>query len=309
MAPQSTADKTSNRRHRICIMLLPTESSCKNTQVYFARTNLSLKQAKAWKFMLIDARPQDSEIAELSSNKEWKQWGKDDPLWSVANWANKQRGTSSSWTPEELYAVGESDWQDFSRQWMQYGFDRRSCLEIGCGAGRITKPLARTFDRVFAVDVSEEMLQLARKAVGSNVQFSLIDGLHLPQAEGSVSSVFSTHVIQHVDTKEIGYAYFREFYRVLEKGGTIMVHLPLYMFPRDSKVERLLDGIYAVFRWVNGKRATLKRAANIKIMRWTSYPIDGLTRVLTELGFRDIEFRTMSVASNGAAYTFVLARK
>jgi ubiquinone/menaquinone biosynthesis C-methylase UbiE len=248
-------------------------------------------------------------VAELASNIEWKKWGKEDPFWSVANWANKQRDGSAPWTSEEFYAVGASDWQDFSRQWDQYGFDRRSCLEIGCGTGRITKHLTSTFDRVLAVDVSEDMIELARLAVDSDVEFSLIDGLNLPWNDRSVHSIFSTHVVQHVDNVEIGYRYFREFYRVLDYGGSIMIHLPVYQFPRDGRAAGLLQTIYAMFRWANAKRAMLKRKAGAKIMRWTSYPVPDLTGYLTQLGFRDIEFRTMSVSSNGAAYSFVLARK
>src|SRR5258708_2555315 len=103
-------------------------------------------------------------MTELKSNTEWKQWGKDDPLWGVASWDGKQKGGASPWTDEEFYALGESDWQDFLRHWRQYGIDTRSCLEIGCGAGRITRQLAKSFDRVYGVDVSEDMIRRAASA-------------------------------------------------------------------------------------------------------------------------------------------------
>ena len=38
-------------------------------------------------------------------------------------------------------------------------------LEIGCGAGRVTKALARFFGEVHAVDVSGEMVRLAKQAL------------------------------------------------------------------------------------------------------------------------------------------------
>src|SRR5258706_2908673 len=38
-------------------------------------------------------------------------------------------------------------------------------LEIGCGAGRVTRALAGFFGEVFAVDISREMVRLARRAV------------------------------------------------------------------------------------------------------------------------------------------------
>src|ERR1700761_8138462 len=119
--------------------------------------------------------------AELKSNAEWKQWGKDDPLWAVSSWANKQKQDQSPWTDEEFYALGESDFRDLFHHWQHYGVSLESCLEIGCGAGRLTRQLAKAFNQVYAVDVSEDMIAYAREAVGTNVQFSVIDGMHLPQ--------------------------------------------------------------------------------------------------------------------------------
>jgi len=249
-------------------------------------------------------------LSGLDSNTEWKQWGKDDPLWGVASWSNKQRGGPSPWTAEAFYALGESDWEDFLRQWEQYGIDRRSCLEIGCGAGRITKHLATFFDRVCAVDVSEHMIDFARRGVNrDNVEFSIIDGLHLPHGDCSVNSVFSTHVLQHLDSVDIGFSYFREFFRVLAAGGTLMIHLPLYQFPGDSRVHVLMRSLYAVARWIAAVLAKRRRAAGVKMMRGTPFPIQDLTRFLSELGFRDIEFRIFAVRSNEDFHSFVLATK
>lgn len=250
-------------------------------------------------------------MAELKSNAEWKQWGKDDPLFGVAAWAGKEKDGASPWTEEEFYANGESDWRDFLGQWQHYGLSKKSCLEIGCGAGRITKALAKSFDHVYAVDVSSDMINRAQKGIQSgNVDFSVIDGLHLPQSDGSVSAVFTTIVLQHLDNKEIGFSYFREFYRVLGTGGTIMVGLPLYQFPVDTGVAgSLLSFVYAVRRSIGNIRASLKRALGMKTMRGTQYPVNSLRSFLVSLGFKKIEVRMFPVTSNGAFDAFVFATK
>jgi len=156
----------------------------------------------------------------LESNTEWKQWGKQDPLFGVASWANKEKGSVSAWTDEEFYALGESDWRDFYRIWQQYGVSRETCLEVGCGAGRITRQLVNSFDHVQAVDVSEDMIKYARERIGAkNLQFFVVDGIHLPQPDGSVRAIFSTHVLQHLDNVNIGLSYFHEFFRVLDLVG------------------------------------------------------------------------------------------
>lgn len=247
-------------------------------------------------------------MKELNSNAEWKQWGKTDPLWAVASWANKEKGGASPWTEEEFYSLGKLDWRDFLGHWQQYGVALQSCLELGCGAGRITKHLAESFDRVYALDVSEDMISQARKAVDSNVEFSIIHGTNLPQDDCSVKAVFSAHVLQHLDNTDVGFSYFREFYRVLDAGGTLMVHLPVYQFP-DGPTERLMGLLYAFNRRLGGIRAGVKRRLGIKLMRGTTYPIHALSVVLANLGFKNTEFRIFPTKSNGAPHPFVFATK
>jgi SAM-dependent methyltransferase len=250
-------------------------------------------------------------VTKLKSNAEWELWGKDDPLWGVASWANKQKDGASPWTEAEFYALGESDWMDFQRHWQQYGLKKGSCLEIGCGAGRITKQLAMSFDHVYAVDVSEDMIARARKAVDSrNVEFSHIDGLHLPQSDCSVSAIFSSHVLQHLDSIDVGFSYFREFFRVLDAGGTIMIHFPHYEFPVDSGIfGSLMKSQYLAYRALSSIKANINRRMGMKTMRGTPYPIRSLTLFLYDLGFRNIEFRLFPLKSNGEPHPFVFAGK
>jgi 2-polyprenyl-3-methyl-5-hydroxy-6-metoxy-1,4-benzoquinol methylase len=99
-------------------------------------------------------------MKKIASNKEWKKWGETDPLFGVASWQNKARDGSSPWTDQEFYQLGASDWGDFSSHWEKYGLNRESCLEIGCGAGRITLQLAAYFNQVHALDISEKMMSM-----------------------------------------------------------------------------------------------------------------------------------------------------
>src|SRR4051794_32184177 len=65
-------------------------------------------------------------------------------------------------------------------------------LDLGCGVGRLTRPLAERAGRVIALDVSPEMLARARDNVNgvSNVEFVLGDGTSLAGvADGSVDAV------------------------------------------------------------------------------------------------------------------------
>jgi SAM-dependent methyltransferase len=143
------------------------------------------------------ARP-SSPATRLVSNTEWKRCGAVDPLWGLASWAGKQRGGSHPWTDNDLYALDKSDWLDCSNRWERYGFDRTSCVELGCGAGRITAHLSKDFERRYALDVTEGMLTYAKKRI-RNARFYLTDGIHVPLDNWSVIAAFSCHVLQHLD--------------------------------------------------------------------------------------------------------------
>ena len=54
-------------------------------------------------------------------------------------------------------------------------------LEIGCGAGRVTRALAKVFGEIHAVDVSGEMIAEARRALAdlSNVHLYRNNGKDL----------------------------------------------------------------------------------------------------------------------------------
>src|SRR5262249_35040119 len=146
-----------------------------------------------------------------------------------------QKDGASAWTAEEFYALGESDWRDFLGHRRQNGIKKQNCLEIGCGAGGITRQLLGSVVYVYAVGVSVQMIRFSRKAVDSrNVEFSNIEGLHLSQSDRSVKAIFSTHVLQHLDSLNVGFSYFRKFFRILDVGKTIMRHLPLYQFSFDT---------------------------------------------------------------------------
>src|SRR3954471_23400578 len=96
-----------------------------------------------------------------------------------------------------------------------------TCVEVGCGPGRMTRFLAERFDRVVAVDVSPEMLALAERAVtAANVELLAVSGSSLDGvADGVADTLVCYLVLQHLPTRAVASAYLREFARVLAPGG------------------------------------------------------------------------------------------
>src|SRR5579872_1435896 len=95
-------------------------------------------------------------------------------------------------------------------------------LEIGCGPGRLMRPMSRHFAEIHGVDVSDEMIALARERLRDtpNAHLHLTDGATLPEfPDESFDFVYSYAVFQHVPSREVISTYLRETHRVMKTGG------------------------------------------------------------------------------------------
>ncbi len=95
-------------------------------------------------------------------------------------------------------------------------------LEIGCGVGRVIKPLRERFARVDGVDISEKMIAyaqdyLAGTGCGEVTVNTGADLAGLPSA--AYDLVYSIIVFQHIRSVSVVRNYLRETWRVLKPGG------------------------------------------------------------------------------------------
>lgn len=96
----------------------------------------------------------------------------------------------------------------------------RRILDVGCGTGRWAVALVEHFGcEVTGIDVSPEMLEVARERVPRGVELRLGTAERLPFADGSFERVLMTLVVHHV---ERGTA-FRESCRVLAQDGKLVL--------------------------------------------------------------------------------------
>jgi SAM-dependent methyltransferase len=95
-------------------------------------------------------------------------------------------------------------------------------VEIGCGAGRITRAIAARVAHVVGVDVSAEMIDRAKEGLAdvANAEFAVGNGLdleHLP--DGGFDVAYSFIVFQHIPDPTVTCGYIAEMGRVLKPGG------------------------------------------------------------------------------------------
>ncbi len=95
-------------------------------------------------------------------------------------------------------------------------------VEIGCGAGRMTRAIAARARAVRGLDVSSEMLDVARRMNPQleNVEWVHGDGTTLASIETATADACISHVVfQHIPDPEVTLGYVREMGRVLRPGG------------------------------------------------------------------------------------------
>lgn len=131
------------------------------------------------------------------------------------------------WTDEEFFASGERTvadeiLTDLINICQAKPQREMRVLEIGCGAGRVTRALARLFGEVHGVDVSGEMIRQAKLALRdcANAFVYQNNGQDLdvvPPLEFDFA--FSSIVFQHIPSRDIIENYVREVHRLLRPGA------------------------------------------------------------------------------------------
>ena len=133
----------------------------------------------------------------------------------------------TEWTDQDFFASGEKAiaediLTDTGNIYQGKDPAQMRVLEIGCGAGRLTRALSSIFGEVHAVDVSGEMLARARAALHDrpNVTLYQNSGCDLAVVPPLVFDfAYSSLVFQHIPSREVIDTYVREVHRLLRPGA------------------------------------------------------------------------------------------
>ena len=107
--------------------------------------------------------------------------------------------------------------------------DAPGVLEIGCGIGRLLRPLAARAAEVHGIDISGEMLRQAEIALADlpNVRVHHTTGDLRMFDDASIDFCFALLVFQHIPDPAAVAAYMREAGRVVRPGGTFRFQITL----------------------------------------------------------------------------------
>ena len=110
-------------------------------------------------------------------------------------------------------------------------------LDFGCGSGRFSIILSEKAKRVIGLDITPEMIQVAKEENGAqNIHYGMIDGSNLPLKDGSIDLILTVWVLQYAAREREAYKkIIEEFKRVLRPGGRIFA-LEQVSFANESKL-------------------------------------------------------------------------
>lgn len=152
--------------------------------------------------------------------RDWDERAQENAFYYVAS-------SRRDWTDEEFLASGRESVRSFVVEDLEViagGRDPKKMrvLEIGCGAGRMTRALADVFGEVHGLDVSSEMVARARRLLadapnayahhGNGVDLSVLGDLRFDFA-------FSFIVFQHIPSAAVIESYVRDVGSKLKPGG------------------------------------------------------------------------------------------
>lgn len=173
---------------------------------------------------------------------EWEKFGRSDPYYGVANRPNLRSDRIDDQAKAVFFRSGEEDVAQTLadvRAIAGPGLGLGRALDFGCGVGRLTIPLARTFREVVGVDVSPAMLAEARancaRAGLTNVEFKLSTP-NLDEVGGQFDFVNSYIVFQHIPPA-LGYTLFES---LLDRLGPTGCGMLQFIFDRRAPRLRTL---------------------------------------------------------------------
>ena len=175
-------------------------------------------------------------------------------------------------------------------------------IEIGCGVGRLTRPMAARAASVTAVDVSQEMLSQAQRfnPALQNVTWLLGDGVSLAGIPDAEADACVSHVVfQHIPDPSITLGYVREVGRVLRPGGWAA-----FQVSNDPAIHRRRWGVARARLALASALGRAPRGQANPAWRGSAVTLEGL-RGAVEDGQMDIERLT----GEGTQFCMVLTRR
>jgi SAM-dependent methyltransferase len=212
----------------------------------------------------------DSDVVSRM-REDWNRRATEDAHYYVAFGRRQQSG-------DEFFDTAREQVLGFQKEMKRLApgnYRARRALEIGCGPGRLLKPMSAFFGEIHGIDVSDEMIRRAEENLAGvpHIHVRPAPNSNLAAfADDSFDFVYSYAVFQHIPSREVVFGYLHEAVRVLKPGGILRCQLnglpqsaktydtwagvrvapdELYEFAQASRVQLLaLEGGGTQYMWI-----------------------------------------------------------
>jgi len=102
--------------------------------------------------------------------------------------------------------------------------DNAHIVDFGCGTGNLSKTLVQNGFRVSGLDISQELLHLAKQQQDTNNKWDVYhyDGKHLPFEDNSIDAITTFSVLNYIHDNDDLLNTLKEFYRILKPSGQVI---------------------------------------------------------------------------------------
>ena len=128
---------------------------------------------------------------------------------------------SATYDENQEYVVGKHFLNEVKRN-INNLTDLGEVLELGCGTGYFTESIVKNAEYVFATDLSDELLEIARKRLSNieRITFQKENCMKISFPSNKFDTVFMANVIHVIENPE---RVLQESYRVLKDNGLLVV--------------------------------------------------------------------------------------
>lgn len=189
--------------------------------------------------------------------KQWDKYAQENPEHFILT-------EKKTWDPKEFFLTGKKDAECFMNilsEILPSSVPRGRMCEIGCGIGRMSIHFSDYFEEVFAIDVSQVMIEKAHKLhkEKQNVHFVKNDGSHIPFQDQYFDFIFSFLVFQHIPQKSAVFSYLREIHRALKLDGLAMLQFDTRPMDIKYKFYNLFTNLVPDFLLPLNRRTGIRR--------------------------------------------------
>jgi trans-aconitate methyltransferase len=163
-----------------------------------------------------------------SSEKAWNYFGASEPYYGVIVNDDYRSAKINASAKAEFYRSGEVELAEHLRL-VASVVDlkaRKVAIDFGCGVGRLTFPLSKSYKHVFGIDISPGMIDvLTRNALDLGIS-NVTCAQAVDEVPVAADLIVSRIVLQHIPVAE-GLNQINKMWNKLSSGGVLAVEVPV----------------------------------------------------------------------------------